>query len=467
MHIINKRKGRMALLAAVALLIAGCATQHASIKPDTSLPAAWATSAGADQQIAADWWSSFGSPELNHFIQTAQAQSLDVAAAVARVRQAEASARVAGAALLPALSATANASREARLGGRASVDGNAFDVGLAASYEVDFWGRNRAAHDSATVSLQASLFDRDTIRLTVLSGVANAWLLSVSLQERVAISQANLENANRLLKVVEARTRAGAATQLELAQQRGLVATQKTSVAALRQQEQDARSALSLLLGQAGAPAIATQSLSTLQVPLIGAGVPSALLARRPDVARAEAELQAAHADVQQARAAMLPSLSLTAGIGGSADRIGRVFDNPIYSLAAGLTAPIFNGGRLAAGRDLAMARQEELLADYRSAIVSAFTDVDIALNAVAGSDAQTAAHTEQLAQAQRALQLAERRYRAGAETLLVLLDAQRTLYAAQDTAVQLRLARMQASVSLYKALGGGWRVPPSLAQSS
>jgi outer membrane protein TolC len=168
--------------------------------------------------------------------------------------------------------------------------------------------------------------------------------------------------------------------------------------------------------------------------------------------------LTAADANIIAARAAMLPSISLSGDINAGSNRLSSVFDNPVYSLAAGLAAPIFNAGRLAAGRDLAVAQREELLANYRRAIVAAFGDVETAMNAVSGIDAQRVAQEEELRQAQRALTLAESRYRAGAETSLTLLDAQRTLYAAQDTAAQLRTLRLQASVSLYKALGGGWQ---------
>jgi multidrug efflux system outer membrane protein len=442
-------------------LLAGCAAQP--LPAGTSapvLPADWrhGTGTAAAIEITRDWWRGFGSAELDALIQAAQTQSLDLAAAVARVRQAEASARIAGAALLPELTGQLNAGRQGRMGGSASVDGNAFDAGLSASYEVDFWGKNRAGRDSALATLQATAFDRDTVQLTVTAGVASAWLQAVALRERIGIAQLNLQSAERLLALVNSRAGAGAAMPLELAQQRGLVAGQRRSLAALRQQAEDAQTAVALLLGQAAGVAIAATSLATLQQPAVGAGLPSELLVRRPDVARAEARLASADADVSAARAAMLPSLMLTGSAGTGGDRLRRIFDNPLYSVAAGLAAPIFDAGRLAAGRDLAQARREELLAAYRQAIAAAIGDVEMALNALAGLGAQSIAQAEELAQAQRALALAESRYRAGAETLLTLLDAQRTLYAAQETAVQLGASRLQASVALYRALGGGWR---------
>lgn len=451
----------------MAMSLAGCAAPlPAPVASTTPLPAQWhsAQQTGAQAGVTADWWRSFGSAELDALVRQAQAQSLDMAAAVARVQQAGAAARIAGAALLPEVGASLNASRQQRLGGNASVDGSLFGAGLSASYEIDFWGRNRAGRDSALAALQASVFDRDTLQLTLTAGVATAWLQAVALDERIAIGQNNLQSAQRLLALIESRARAGAATPLELAQQRGLVAGQLRGVQALRQQAGEARSALALLLGQAGGPDIATQTLAALQPPSIAAGLPAELLTRRPDIARAEAQLAAADANLLAARAALLPRLTLTGGLASGGDQLRRVFDNPLYSLAAGLAAPVFDGGRLAAGRDLAQASREELLAHYRAAVVAAFADTEVALNAVAGIAAQSAAQAEELAQAQRALTLAERRYRAGADSLLTLLDAQRTLYAAQDGAVQLQALGLQASVALYKALGGGWSRPADAA---
>uniref|UniRef100_UPI000D39FF16 efflux transporter outer membrane subunit n=1 Tax=unclassified Variovorax TaxID=663243 RepID=UPI000D39FF16 len=447
-----------AVATVVLLLLSGCGATAVTTK--TSAPAeAGAVAPGAVDAVDAQWWRSFGSAELDGLVEQAGAQGFDVAAAAARVRQAEASARMAGAALWPGVTAGLDAARQGRLGGEASVTGSSFAASLSASYELDFWGGQRAGRDGAVARLHASRFERDTVRLTTTAGVANAWLQAVSLRERVAIGTRNLDNAQRVLALVEARARAGAATPLELAQQRGLVASQQRTLAALQQQSGDARTALAVL---AGRPAVgfdvAAASLDGLNEPGVGAGLPSDLLARRPDIARAEALLGAADADITAARAAMLPRVTLGAGVGMANGRLRALFDSPLYSLAAGLAAPIFDAGRLAAGRDLAVARREELLAGYRAAVVAAFGDAATALDAVSAIDRQRDAQAQALAQARRAFMLAQSRYRAGAETLLVLLDAQRTLHAAQDASVQLKALRLQASVALYRALGGGWQ---------
>ena len=449
---------RYPLTLLAALLLAGCSATPEAPDALPAAPAEWNHAVAAAAAPDALWWRAFASAELDVLVERGLADNFDLAAAAARLRQAEASARAAGAPLLPRLDGNLGASREGRLGGDAETAGNLYSGGLAASYEVDLWGRLSAERESAEAELAASRFDRDALRLTLSASLTETWLRQVALAERLRLAELNLANAERVLATVQARQAAGSATQLELAQQRGLVAEQRRSREELRQQADDIRSALAVLLGQAAPAEPSNAALTALVAPSVSAGLPSELLLRRPDLARAEAQLSAADADLRAARAAMLPRLNLSAGASGSSGGLNQVFADPIYSLAAALTAPIFDGGALAAERDRTAARREELLAAYRQNIVAAFADVQVALNAGAGVEAQWQAQQEVQAQAERALQLAERRYRAGAEDLLNLLDAQRTLYAAEDQSAQLRLARLQASVALARALGGGWQ---------
>lgn len=228
----------------------------------------------------------------------------------------------------------------------------------------------------------------------------------------------------------------------------------------MQQQAREALITLAALLGQpVQAVSAPQQSFEQLQWPNIASGVPSDLLSRRPDIASAEAKLAAAQADVSVARAAMLPKITLTASLGTGADLAAELLRTTFYNLSSGLTAPIFNNGRLSAERDKAKARQDELLETYRGAIINGFADVEKALSNIRGLDEQRQWQSEELSQAQTAFDIAQSRYQAGAEDLLTVLQTQRTLYAAQDMNVQLRLSRLQASIALYKALGGGWQV--------
>ena len=453
----------------LSLLLGACSHSTPMAPPGVAAPASWqsAHSLHHPQVSQQQWWQQFASPELDRLISQAQVGSHDLAAAMARVRQARSTAVIAGAPLLPQVQFGADASREKLLRGHgySQLDANddnkaldSFGTRLNASYEVDFWGGKAAAHDSALQSLKASEFDRDTVELTLLSGVASNYVQTLALDEQVRIARLNLANAQRVLHVVQTRHDAGSATALELAQQKSLVASQQRYIPLLEQQATEARITLAVLLGQpVQSLTLGDTPFSQLHWPTIGSGLPSQLLSRRPDIASAEARLVAASADITVARAAMLPNLTLSASIGSGADHFSDILRSPFYNLGAGLAAPIFNNGRLSAERDRATARQQELLQSYRGSIINAFADVEKALNSISGLDRQRQWQDEELKQAQLAFDIAQHRYSVGADMLLTVLQTQRTLYQAQDLHVQLRMARLQASIALYKALGGGW----------
>ena len=462
-------KPRLSLLT-VCLLLSACGSPVQRPDSGVQAPAAWQSPHSASvARNNPQWWTQFGSPELERLIEQARVGSFDLAAAVARVQQAQASTVIAGGSLLPEVKAGLNANRQKLLRGKGysqlDADSNNkavdyFDANLSATYELDFWGGKQASRDSAQFALQASEFDRATVELTLLSGVANTYAQTLSLREQSRIAGLNLANAQSVLKLVQTRFDSGSATALELAQQKSLVAAQQRQLPLVQQQAQDALISLAALLGQPVQQLAANQeSFDRLQWPGIASGVPSDLLTHRPDIARAEAQLAAAEADVKVARAAMLPTVTLTAQLGSGADKFDDLIRSPFYNLTAGLLAPIFNNGRLSAERDKATARQDELLQTYRGAIINGFADVEKALNSIRGLDEQRQWQSEELIQAQTAFNIAQSRYQAGAEDLLTVLETQRTLYAAQDLNVQLRLSRVQASIALYKALGGGWRV--------
>ncbi|WP_341523110.1 efflux transporter outer membrane subunit [Pseudomonas sp. G.S.17] len=457
-------------LLTLCLLLGACASPPPPINSGIAVPVAWQSPwTAADRQTGQQWWQQFDSPQLNRLIEQARAGSYDLAAAMARVRQARADSVIAGASNVPEITSGANANRQRLISGKgyrqldayeAEPTATFFDVSFSASYEVDFWGGNAATRRSAEQSLQASEFDQATVELTLLSAVADSYVQSLALDEQARIAELNLANAQHVLALVQTRFQSGSATALDLARQKSLVAGQQRQVPLIRQQAQAARITLATLLGQPVQQlTLEHQSFEHLNWPDASPGLPSELLSRRPDIASAEARLAAAQADIQVARAAMLPKLTLSASFGSGGDVASDILRSPFYNLGGGLLTPIFNNGRLGAERDKTIARQQELLETYRGAIISAFADVEKALNAIAGLDQQRQWQSEELQQAQRAFQIAESRYQAGAEDMLSVLDTQRTLYQAQEQSVQLRLSRLQASVALYKALGGGWRM--------
>jgi NodT family efflux transporter outer membrane factor (OMF) lipoprotein len=456
----------VALVYALALLSSGCATQSVSHqRPE--LPAAWEY-AGSNASAAAtgtdQWYQGFGSSELDTLLTAAATGNLDLNAAAARIAQADARSRAAGAALLPQVTVGGNVAHFSGRANGASANETDWSALASASYEVDFWGRQRAVANAGAALARASRAERATVALTVTSGVANSYFRLLSLRERLVIAQANLDAAREVLKVIEARYGAGAAGAVELATQRATVAATELIIPDLEQQEAAERGALALLLGRPPEHfAISATSLERLHEPAIAAGLPAALLTRRPDLMAAEAALQAADADVAAARAALLPSLLLTASGGLQNPAVQAAVDTltgtgGTLTLGASLVQTIFDGGRRRAVRAEATARQQELVAIYRASMLAALLDVETALSSIQHLNAQQAAQLASVAQSERAFQGAQLRYQAGSGDYLTVLEAQRLLYTAREQRSVYQLARLQALVGLYRALGGGWQ---------
>jgi len=456
---------RLALLV-VALLLGACAiTGLAPAPAPAMMPQVFAEATAPDAAVpTADWWSAFGSQDLSSLVAAALAANPDLAIAAERVREAEAQVRIAGATLFPALSFDAGSSRrETRVAGGSWQAGNASNASLSASYEVDLWGKIASGVRSAEAALRASRYDRETVRLTLIAGVANAYLQVLSLRGRLAIARENLAIAERVFAVVVSRVRNGANSALDLARQQAAVLTQRAAIPPLELQQRQILFALAILLGRAPEGFdTAASAVTALAVPGVAPGLPAELLVRRPDLASAEAQLAAANANVAAARAALLPGIGLTGSAGLASDVLLNFLNSPTATLALGasLLQPIFDGGRLRSQVDVAASRERELAENYRKVVLAALADVESALAAGGRTAEQELLQGKVVAQARLALRLAEIRYREGADDLLTALDAQRTLFQAEDQLAQVRLARLQASVSLFKALGGGWKKP-------
>jgi len=457
------RGKRLAAACVLCVLLSGCAG-GAAVQPPRDVPAAFQYgSLHGGSWPAQDWYRGFGSQELNGFVELAVSNNGDLAAARERVLQADARARQAGAALLPSVDGNANGNFLAGHSQQGSGHELDWSAMLSASYEVDFWGKNRATAHAAALQAAASRAERDTVALTMLGGVADEYFQVLALRERITIAQSNRDNAQKVLEVVQARFDAGVASPVELAAQKAALDTAQIALSDLQQSEVEARAALALLLGRMPENfEIAGRSLDPLTEPAVAAGLPAELLTRRPDVVMAEANLRAANANLAAARAAMLPSLTLTAGAGVQNPALPATVltiagAGPSLALAADLTQPIFNHGRLRAQRDESAARERELLAAYRTAVIAALVDVEKALSALQHLDAERDFESGSLAESERAFEGARLRYQKGSGDFLTLLESQRALFAARDQFTQYRLARLQGLIALCKALGGGW----------
>lgn len=447
--------------------LSGCSLWDEWTKPVVDQPANWQSSSdGSGIWPDTTWWRGFGSAELDRLMGEASAGNQDLRAAVARVNQAKASARIAGAAIYPTLDADASVSRTSRFGTARTTNTSNFQVGLSIGYEVDLFGRIRATENAALTRLEGSRYDQEALALTVNANVALTYFQLLALRERIALATESLNTSRRLLLLLDEQRRIGTASDLEVAQQRVSVAQQSAGIPALRQVERVTLSTLALLMGRLPQNFEVTgQRLSAINTPPVIAGIPSELLFRRPDVRGAEADLKAANLDIAVARASRFPRIQLTADGGTASTALTGLFGpgSFLLTLASGLTAPIFQGGRLRAQQDLTQARYEELIETYRTATLSAFRDVENALSGTTQYRLQLAAAREAQNQAREAYRLAELRFRAGTVDFLTVLDAQRSIISTDDAVVQARLSQLAALVDLYKALGGGWdgKLPP------
>jgi outer membrane protein, multidrug efflux system len=464
--------GTFARCALIGWLCTGCSLQ--ATKPfEPTLPAAFDKALPSEPANwpSKEWYHGFASAELDALIDAAAGNNFDLETARARVAQADARARQAHAGILPSVDAGGNANY---LAGH-SVNGSAHETDwaalLSASYEVDFWGKNRATANSAQFLAIAARADRDTVALTTLAGVANGYFQVLSLRERLSIARSNVDAARSLMDIVDSRYKVGLSNPVEVATQRAALASAQLAVPELEQAQDEALASLAELLGRSpegfsveGAP------LESLTEPAVGAGLPAELLQRRPDVFRAQANFSAASADLVAARAALFPSLTLTAAGGVQNPALNAAIISlsgvgPTLNLGASLTQPIFDGGRLRAARAEAQAKEQESTTAYRAAIVAALVDVENTLSLIQHLDAAQDFQTGSMAESERAFEGARLRYKEGYGDFLTMLEAQKILYTQRDQYVQYRLARLQARVSLCKALGGGWLSPDAAAQ--
>lgn len=452
---------RLAMLTMAAAL-AGCSMVPDYLAPKTEALPRFQYAANAPVSWPdPNWWQGFGSRELTAMIEQAAKSSPDLAAALARIEQAEAQSRSASASLFPSLGANGSLTRStSNPGGFGTVTNTSYRGDLQASYQLDLLGRYRAESAAGATRLEATQYDYEAVALTLNADIAATYLQILALRDRIRLTNEQLRNAEGILNLLEQQARIGVISDLELAQQRNAIASQRASQQGLMQSERETVNALAVLLGQLPTGfAAQAQSLDSLQAPAVIAGMPSELLQRRPDIRRAEADLRAANFDIGSARAARFPSIQLTAS-GGTVSNVLSNLLTPgsfLTSLAAGLTVPIFEGGRLEAQEDAARARYRELVASYSKTVLSAFRDAENALSASDLYNRQYQLARQALEEATRAYQLAEARYRLGAVDFISVLDAQRAVFQATDAVAQANLARLSALVDLYEALGGGW----------
>jgi NodT family efflux transporter outer membrane factor (OMF) lipoprotein len=451
--------------ACALLVLSACSVGPAYKRPDIPPPAVWREAPPNDAAAiwpSADWWHGFGSQTLDDLIAEAQRSNDDLAVAIARVEEADAQARIAGAALLPSVDLGADATRQrAQVSGAGPETFNSFSPVLSASYELDFWGKNRALRAAARATALASRYDQETVALTVVSSVASTYFQALEFRDRLQVARENLANGEKILHGLQLEQTAGIATGLDVAQQETAVALLRAAIPPLQQQFRQAVNALAVLLGKTPESVdVETGTLNALTSPQVVDGLPSQLLARRPDVAESEQQLISANADITVARAALFPSIQLTASGGYASSALASLISpaNRIWSLGAGLTQPIFHGGALRGQVVFSNAHYRELLSAYHKTVISAFSNVESALVAAQQTQEQQIRQQDAVNKARRAFQFAQTQMSAGTVNILTVLNTENALFSAQDELVQVQYLHLQSMVDLYTALGGGWQ---------
>jgi outer membrane protein, multidrug efflux system len=415
---------------------------------------------------ALDWWHGFRSGELTSLMDAAQIGNLDIAVAMAQIVQADAQVGIAGAPLLPSATGAATA-EQMRTPASGASGGTIFartsplyNLNLTASYIIDFWGRNRALLYSAEESATVSRYNREVVTLTTMVTVANTYFQILAAQDELRIARRNLAAAERILALIKQQFAGGTASQLDVSQQEALVSTERAAIPPLEITLRQNIAALAVLVGRAPANFTVNGGMLTqIAVPPVTPGMPSELLYQRPDIRQAEALLAASNFSVEAARAALFPQIQLTAQTGVQSAALASLFGPGawFYTLSAGLTQPLFDGFLLESQLKQAKGVQLQNLQAYRKAVLSAFSDVEKALVALAQSTKQERLQTEAVAASRKAFEVSETQLRAGTVNLVTVLLTQQTLLTAENTLAQVRLTKLLAASSLFQALGGGW----------
>jgi NodT family efflux transporter outer membrane factor (OMF) lipoprotein len=483
------RRATGSLLLAGAL--AGCNVGPAYHRPKLDIPTAYTSPRPAGSETApavkTAWWLDFQAPELTQLIVLAEQASPDLAAATARVVQADQAARVAGSPLLPGVTGSLSQNYQ-RTGTAASgtaglnqllndfpglrsgtgssshyTDTRTYSATLSASYEVDFWGKNRDAYRAAEAAATASRFDRQTVWLTTASSIATTYFQAIGYRDRLVIARNNLKSALDLLAAYQARLDVGTANALDVSQQEALVAGYRAQIPSLDSSYRQQVIALAILVGLPPEKiALGPGKLVDMSLPAVAAGVPASVLRQRPDVAYAEEELISQNQAVKQDVADFFPSLQLTAS-GGVTSLALSMITGPgslAASLASSLTQTIFDNGLKSGTLGEAKGRYQELAADYAKAVLQALSDVETALTQASFGASQEALEADAVGKAQRSLDIVHAQMSAGTVDITTVLNTETTLFNDQDALAQVRVARFLAQVSLYKALGGGWQAP-------
>jgi multidrug efflux system outer membrane protein len=461
------------VVALAAILLAGCAVGPKYSRPKVALPdqfrGAGPEATGAASIADTKWQDLFTDSALRQLVETALEQNYDLQIAAERVQQAQAQLDIRRASLFPFFNNQTqwNASRGSSLGSLPFIaEGTNLSyaysqVGVGATWELDFWGRLRKLTESARAQYLAAAENQQAVRISLIAEVMNTYFLLLEQDRELAISKQTRDIAENGLRLTTLRRDRGAATGLDVRQAEQLLYTATAQIAAAARNIAQTENALGLLLGQAPADIPRGGVLEQIERPAeLPPGLPSTLLARRPDIRRAEQQLISANAEIGAARALYFPQITLSALVGGQSRALTDIFTSPARTASFGpsVITPIFRGGQLKANVRLTEAQQREQLAAYQRTILEGLRDTSDALVANDRTREQVNQQEKLVTALSDSTRLSRLRYEGGLDSYLQVLDAERNLFQGQLVLAELRMLELQSVVRLYRALGGGWQ---------
>lgn len=449
----------------LAALPAGCALpRYPPPAPELQVPAHWRSEVGPGAPVEQGWWRSFNDPQLSALVQLALERNDEIRTAQARLQEYRARITVAASGQQPVVTAGFMPSKTRSIGPFGQpIQLTAYQTGLQASYELDVFGKLAATTAAARFDYQAQQAAYDATALSVAASVATGYLRLRGLDAELDLARATLESRKRSLELARRQFDVGYLSRLELAQAEGEYRSTAGTIPQVERAIDEQENALSLLLGANPGPVTRGAPLDQINPPAIAAGLPSALLRRRPDIAQAERTIASADASLAAARDRLLPSITFSLSTAAYGTGVSSMLKSPVALWAAGgsVLAPVFDSGRLRAQADIAASMRERAILAYESAVRTAFAETENALAGIRLINEQLIEAEARRQATAEALRIAHNRYLNGYASYLEELDAQRNLFNAETNVIQLRTTVLGAHVDLYRALGGGWTPGP------
>ncbi|MFV0481782.1 MAG: TolC family protein [Campylobacteraceae bacterium] len=460
-------KNIIILFIPILLFLTGCSTHTTPLQSNFTMPYSYGDNSSSNKSnVDINWWKNFNSPTLVTLIEDAKKNSPDVLIAIESLEQARLTLENAGLAYYPTISSSASSS-----GTRTKPDGSSWSTSkstsgtVSISYELDLWGKIAGQKEEANASYFASKYSKDATMLSLYSSVATAYFNFLATNERLAIAKSNLEISQKLMNVVNGQYKVGTVTALDVYTQQTTLLNQQATVDGLELSLKEYKNALAILIGKTPQEFNTTNDdFWKLNLPTIEAGLPSELLLERPDIAKAREDVNSANAATKVANANRFPSFTLSAS-GGISSASLLSFKDPTSTLSLGLSAAytLLDWGNLKNLRDIEVSKTRSAIATYNKTILTALQETSDALNSVAYQKSQVVLQEDIVNFSQKSLEISESQYKHGTSDFTTLLNSQTSYFSARDNLATQRLNHLNALITLYKVLGGGWDMDTEL----